>query len=118
VNQIGKVERASELRRIPVAAITVDPSVQQRVAGTSQEVVDEYARAMRDGDAFPQPIVFTRDGVTYYLGDGFHRVEAYLLAHPDVQEIECEVHLGDHDDALEYACGANAFHGLPRNILD
>jgi hypothetical protein len=106
------------LRRIPVAAIKVDTSIQQRVAGTSRQVVEEYARAMRDGDAFPPPIVFSTDGLTYHLGDGFHREEAYRLAFPDAHEMECEVHPSDDDDALLFACGANASHGLPRSNSD
>jgi hypothetical protein len=118
MNQIPKVVPASELRQIPLAAIRVDPSVQQRVAGTSQEVVDDYARGMRDGDAFPPIIVFSDDGVTYCLVDGYHRYEAYRAAHPGVQKIECEVHTGDHDDALIWACGANTRHGLRRTGLD
>jgi hypothetical protein len=118
VNKNINVKPASELRRIPLAAIKIDPAIQQRVAGTSQEVVDDYARGMRDGDAFPPIIVFSPDGVNYCLVDGRHRFDAYGLAHPDVQEIECEVHTGDHDDALIWACGANARHGLRLTGLD
>jgi hypothetical protein len=118
MNQTNTVEPTSKLRRIPRAAIKIDPPIQQRVAGTSQEVVDDYARAMRDGDAFPPIIVFSDDGVNYCLVDGYHRFDAYRLAHPDVQEIECEVYTGDHDDALIWACGANARHGLRRTRLD
>jgi hypothetical protein len=118
MNEITKVECASQLRYVPLAAITVDPSIQQRVDGTSKQVVEDYAEAMRTGDEFPPPIVFSTDGASYHLGDGFHRVEANRLAHPDVQEIACEVHAGDHDDALLFACGANSSHGLRRSISD
>jgi hypothetical protein len=62
-------------------------------------------------------VVFSNDGVAYHLADGFHRVEAHRLAHPE-QEIDCEIHPGDHDDALLFACGANASHGLPRSNED
>jgi hypothetical protein len=118
MNTITKVGPALKLHRIPLAAIKIDPAIQQRVAGTSQEVVDDYACAMRNGDVFPPPIVFSHDDVNYYLVDGYHRIEAYKLAHPDVQEIGCEVHIGDHDDALIWACGANTRHGLRRTGLD
>jgi hypothetical protein len=118
MNQNTEVEPAVELRRVPLAAIKIDPAIQQRVAGTSQEVVDDYACAMRDGDAFPPPIVFSDDGVNYCLVDGYHRFDAYRLAHPEVQKIECEVHTGDHDDALIWACGANTRHCLRRTGLD
>jgi hypothetical protein len=91
---------ASELRHIPLAAIKVDPSVQQRVAGTSRPVVKEYAAAMRDADEFSPPTVFSTDGLAFYLGDGFHRIEAYRLTHPDAHQIACEVHPGNHDAAF------------------
>jgi hypothetical protein len=107
----------SEVRRIPLAAIKLDPAIQQRVKGTSETIVGKYADAMRDGDEFP-PLVVFYDGTHYHLGDGFHRAAARQLAHPDEQEIECEVHPGDHDDALLFACGANASHGLRRTNAD
>jgi hypothetical protein len=116
MDAVSKTGRA--VRRIPLAAIKIDPAIQQRVAGTSQSLVAEYAEAMQAGDKFPPLVAFTKDNVTFQLGDGFHRVEAYRSAHPDVQEIECEVHPGDYDDALLFACGANSSHGLPRSISD
>jgi hypothetical protein len=73
---------------------------------------------MRDGEEFPPPTVFTIDGITYRLADGFHRMAAYRRAHPDVQEIQCEVRTGDLEDAVLFACGANASHGLPRSNSD
>jgi hypothetical protein len=67
MNQITKV-RASQLRYVSLAAITIDPSIQQRVDGTSKQVVEDYAEAMRTGDEFPPPIVFSTDGTAYHLG--------------------------------------------------
>jgi hypothetical protein len=118
VNEISKIRPESELRRVPLAAISIDPSVQQRAAGKSQEVVEDYAPGMRDGDEFPPPTVFSNDGVTYYLADGFHRVDAYRLAHPDAQEIVCELRCGDREDVMIWACGANTRHGLRLSRLD
>jgi hypothetical protein len=107
-----------EVRLIPLAAITVDPAVQQRAAGTCRAVVDEYAEAMRDGVKFPPIDVFSNEDGTFHLADGFHRLDANLSAHPEVKEIECNVHLGNRDDALLFACGANAQHGLRRSRSD
>jgi hypothetical protein len=107
-----------EVRRIPLDEIEVDPAVQQRAAGTSRSVVHDYAEAMRNGTAFPPIDVFTNGDGPYYLGDGVHRRMAHLLAHPDVKDIECKVHRGDRDDALLFACGANAQHGLRRSRAD
>jgi hypothetical protein len=104
--------------RLPLSAIKVDPAIQQRANGTNEEVIEEYAQAMRDGAKFPPLVVFGDDGANYHLADGFHRVAAYRLAHPDARDIDCEVHSGGRDDALFFASGANASHGLPRSKAD
>jgi hypothetical protein len=108
----------STITRIPLDAIQVDSAVQQRAAGTSQDVVDDYAEAMLNGAEFPPIDVFGDGDGPFHLGDGFHRLKAFPLAHPDVKDIECEVHPGNRDDALLFACGANAQHGLPRSRAD
>lgn len=118
MNAVNNPEVEWQVRRIPLDAIQVDPTVQQRAAGTSQDVVDEYAEAMRNGVAFPPIDVFGNDDGPFHVGDGFHRLKAHLLAHPDVKDIECRVHRGDRDDALLFACGANAEHGLRRSRSD
>lgn len=107
-----------EVRRIPLAAIIVDPAVQQRAAGTSRAIVSEYAEAMRDGVTFPPIDVFEDEGGTLYLSNGFHRWDAQRSAHPEMNEIECTVHPGNRDDALLFACRANAQHGLRRRRSD
>ena len=107
-----------EVRRIPLAAIIVDPAVQQRAAGTSRAVVAEYAEAMRAGVTFPPIDVFEDEGGTLYLSNGFHRWDAQRSAHPEMNEIECTVHPGNRDDALLFACRANAQHGLRRRRSD
>jgi ParB-like nuclease domain len=116
VNTVGNSE--VEVRRIPFDAIHADPDVQQRAAGTSQDVVDEYVEAMRNGVEFPPIDVFGNGDGPYYLGNGFHRLKARQLAHPDVKDIECKIHPGNRDDAVLFACGANAQHGLPRSRAD
>ncbi len=83
-----------------------------------QTSLTDYAEAMRNGVAFPPIDVFGTGDGTFYLGDGFHRRDAQQKAHPDVKDIECRVHPGDRDDALLFACGANAQHGLPRSRSD
>jgi ParB-like nuclease domain len=108
----------NNLRSLPLAAIQANPAVQQRVQGTSEEVVRQYAEEMSAGDDFPPVVVFSNDEVTYHLADGFHRLQAHRLAHPDKQEIDCEFYPGGSDDALLFACGANASHGLRRTNAD
>jgi len=118
MNTICNTEVEWQVRRIPLDAITVDPAVQQRAAGTSRDVVDEYVEAMRSGVEFPPIDVFSDDDGTFHLADGFHRLKAHRLAFPDVEEIECRVHPGNRDDAILFACGANAQHGLQRSRSD
>jgi len=118
MNSESKGTDMNEVRRIPLAALRIDPAVQQRVGGNSKKLIAEYAEAMRGGAAFPPPVVFGEGGADHHLADGFHRVAAHRLAHPDAQEIECEVHPGGHDDALLFACGANASHGQRRSNAD
>ena len=98
MNAVSNTEVEWQLR-IPLDSIRVDPAVQQRAAGTSQDVVDEYVEAMRNGVEFPPIDVFSDDGGTFHLANGFHRWEARGLAFPDVKEIECRVHPGNRDDA-------------------
>jgi hypothetical protein len=116
MDAISKTELALDLRRIPMAAIKAGPAIQQRVNGTSEEVVAEYAQAMRAGDKFPPLDVFSKDDGTFHLADGFHRFEAHRRNQAGEQDIECSVHPGDRDDALLFACGANA--GLRRSPSD
>jgi ParB-like nuclease family protein len=118
MNAICNSETTWQLQRIAFAAITVDPAIQQRAAGTSQGVVAEYAEAMRDGVMFPPVDVFRDEDGALYLADGFHRLDAERSANPEVKEIECRVHPGSRDDALLFACGANATHGLRRSRSD
>jgi hypothetical protein len=118
MNAVHNPEVEWQVRRIPLDAIQADPTVQQRAAGTSPEVVDGYAGAMRNGIELPPIDVFGNDDGPFHLGDGFHRLEAYRSAHPGAIDIECKVRPGDRDDALLFACGANAQHGLPRSRSD
>jgi hypothetical protein len=107
-----------EVRHVPFAALKVDQSVQQRAGGTAKRVVAEYAEAMRNGAKFLPPTVFSSDGLTFILADGFHRIAAHRLAHPNTPDIECDILAGDRDDALFHACGANALHGMRRTPAD
>jgi hypothetical protein len=89
----------SPTRRVPLSKIIVDVTIQQRSAGSSEELIDEYAQAMSAGDQFPSLVVFSSD-------------EAYRRAHPEALDIECEVRSGGYREALLFACGANTTHGL------
>lgn len=113
------IVRPSTTVNITIDDIRVDGGTQMR-AMIDDVVVSEYAKEMSRGDAFPPVIVFN-DGSGYWLADGFHRIAArrqlskasasWLLA-------PCDVRVGSKHDAIRFACGANAIHGLKRTNED
>ena len=100
--------------RLPLKLIRTDGGTQAR-ARLSQTVVDDYAIAMQQGHSFP-PVVVFYDGQDHWLVDGFHRLEAAIRA--GFQEITVELKLGNLREAILYAVGANANHGLRRTPAD
>lgn len=68
---------------------------------------------------FPAVVAYY-DGSTYWLGDGFHRVQAARDAFNEAANlsIPCEVRSGTRRDAILHAAGANASHGLRRTNAD
>ncbi len=78
-------------------------------------VVRDYADDMADGVIFP-PVVVYHDGTDYWLGDGFHRVEAARKLDRDT--IDAEVLEGDARQAILHGIGSNASHGLRRTQAD
>lgn len=87
----------------------------QSRAGLHVETITEYADAMRDGDTFP-PVDVYHDGESYWLADGFHRVEAAYKA--GLTRLSANVHQGTRRDAVLASVGANARHGLRRTNED
>lgn len=94
--------------------IRTDGGTQPRAA-TDQRTVTEYADDMTEGAQFPPVVVFTHKG-EYWLADGFHRVLAARVI--GAREIEADVRVGTQRDAMLYACGANAAHGMRRTAAD
>jgi hypothetical protein len=96
--------------------ITADPEVQARVT-LSEDVVADYGSAMLEqqdteaGIQFPPCVVFD-DGTTKWLSDGFHRYTAAQRTGGKVDRLDCEIRQGGKRDAMLYALGANATHGL------
>jgi ParB-like chromosome segregation protein Spo0J len=106
-------ERTTELHReVRIDALSID--ARARVVLTD-EAVAEYAAAMKSGARFP-PIVVFDDGETLWLADGHHRVQAARRA--GLEEVLAEEYKGGRRDALLYACGANAAHGVRRTNAD
>ena len=95
-------------KKLNLAVIRIDGGTQAR-AKIDDDVVQEYAAHMRDGDQFP-PITVFHDGSDYWLGDGFHR---YFATKSNAQvSIECEVKPGTKRDAKLYGLSANGRRGL------
>jgi ParB-like chromosome segregation protein Spo0J len=65
--------------RVPLAGIVVDGSTQPR-AGHDQDVIAEYANAMRAGNSFPAPVLYRDHDGTVRIGDGHRRVHAARAA--------------------------------------
>lgn len=102
---------------VPLAAIVNDGGTQMR-AGMDAATITEYEEAIKGADGWPfPPVVVFHDGEKYWLADGFHRVNA---AHRSGKHtaIPAEVKAGTRRDAILYAAGANASHGLRRTNGD
>jgi hypothetical protein len=98
---------------VPLARIK-DGGAQMR-AEMHRETIDEYANEMMNAVRFPAIVVFD-DGRNLWLADGYHRLEAKRKAGHNV--IEAEIRRGTARDAILYAIGSNATHGLRRTQAD
>lgn len=101
-------------RSINLSDVRLDGGTQCRAA-IDQEHIATLADAWQDGAKIPAVVVF-HDGSNYWLADGFHRYHAAQKC--EFKDIEVEVHSGTRCDAVRYALGANAAHGLSRSPAD
>lgn len=101
---------------IAIEHLQADDSIQQRVQHINEATVDAYVEAATDGWPFPPIIVYRDVHGKYWLADGFHRVKTALALGHD--QIPAHLEAGERADALLYAAGANATHGLPRTNAD
>jgi hypothetical protein len=102
------------IREIALVNIGINDSIQARLQ-TREDVVDDYAEAMRNGAVFP-PLTVYLERDTYLLADGLHRYRAAERA--GQTNFRCEVRRGGLRDAILFAAGANATHGCPRSKKD
>lgn len=81
------------------------------------DTVERYQEGMKSGAVFPPLVVFREpDTERYVVADGHQRLQAARDA--ELESIEVDVRDGDETDALEFALGCNAEHGLPRTRAD
>lgn len=99
---------------LAIADVRAVPEAQPRVS-IDMDVVAAYAEELKSGAEFP-PVVVFYDGTAYWLGDGWHRLAAYQAI--GATRIPVDRRTGGRRDAILYACGANAAHGLPRTNTD
>lgn len=100
--------------KIQIDKIKTGKGTQAR-EGLNYQTVIEYAEAMAGGTIFP-PVTVYHDGAAYWLADGFHRIEAARQA--GLNKIDADVKSGTQRDAILFASGANAAHGLRRTNAD
>lgn len=81
-----------------------------------QNVVEDYAEAMKAKAVFPPIDVFSVGNTGYLLVDGWHRYYASRLI--EKTKIHAEVHDGDESEALKFALKSNCKHGLRRSNAD
>jgi uncharacterized protein YerC len=102
------------MKEIDLSSIRIDGDTQARLS-VNQQIVEQYAEHMRDGDQFPPVIVF-HDGEDYWLADGFHR---YFATKGNGHEsIEADIKEGTLEDAQLFAYGANSRRGLSMTSED
>ncbi len=95
------------MRKVLLADIIIDPQVQIRDS-LKPNKVQEYAQIL---DQLPPIDLFEEEETRFYLGDGFHRVEAAKLT--GRESVTAKVSPGGREAALEHAALANAKHGIP-----
>ncbi len=99
---------------LPLSQIRTDGGTQPREY-LNELVLEEYVEAMAEGAAFP-PVTLFFDGVHHWLADGFHRF--FAAKKYGVDTLLAETHQGTRRDAILFAAGANATHGLRRTNAD
>jgi len=111
-----KTMRTDKVKEVSLSRIVAHQEVQARVA-MNEETIEEYSEAMRKGDKFPPVVVFTDDGAFYWLADGFHRYHAAKQI-ANKWSLQAEIRDGGKREAILFAVGANASHGLRRSRED
>ncbi len=105
----------TKVKRIATRLLVLDKDVQMRDRICHKTVAD-YVDLMARGVQLPPIIVFHQFGSEHYVADGWHRdLASRKLVLPTVS---CEIRHGTKRDAILFAAGANASHGLRRTNLD
>ncbi len=100
--------------RIAISKIRIDGGTQPR-KGLDDATVALYTDDVKAKAKFP-PVIVYYDGASYWLADGFHRLQAHKNAQK--RSILADVRQGNLREAILHSAGANATHGLRRSNDD
>lgn len=105
------------MHELDLSLIRTDPGTQAR-ARLDMGTVAEYEEAIEEnGRAWPfPPVIVYHDGTVHWLADGFHRVAA--ARRMLLETAPADMREGTRRDAILFATGANADHGLKRSPTD
>ncbi len=103
--------------KISISSINLELSTQSR-AGINESAVADYRELLKaDPNNLPPITVFRVKGTeVFFMADGWHRLQAHT--EEGFTHIQAEIKPGDVRDAMLYAVGANAEHGLRRTNAD
>lgn len=99
---------------VEIAILCRERELQSRAA-TDDDTINAYAELLANGVKLPAPAVF-RDGDLLRVADGHHTIAAY--EERGETRVAVRVRYGTREDAILYAAGANATHGLRRTSKD
>lgn len=110
---------SQDLRQFSFTDITIDSRAHSR-AEMSEKIIQELVEAYRAGAKVPEPVVISNDGQSFWLADGFHRVEAAKRSGRTglVFQIWFGHGLEPFLAAGAYGALANARHGAKRSNKD
>jgi hypothetical protein len=111
---VRQESEAGDVQYLDIDAIRTKGGTQIRVE-RNDTVAEAYRDEIAAGAEFPPVVVFF-DGAEYWLADGFHRIIA--AEELGLVEISADVREGDRRDAILFAVGCNAAHGLKRTNRD
>jgi len=103
------------MKAIKLKDIAIDAATQQRER-INNDIVTEYAEAIRCGAKFP-PVTLFFDGVQHWLADGYHRFHAHNEA-GGMLDILADVRNGTKRDAILFSASANGTHGMRLSNAD
>jgi hypothetical protein len=107
--------REAKRQLVPLARIEIDHSTQFRRRKDPRHVEELVALRERGVRFTDDPELYLDDDGSYWVGDGFHRLEAdRRLGH---ERVWASVRPGTRLDAMIHAGGANGGHGLRRDHL-